>query len=163
MNDASDLNHPIMVGEVGVVIVGHGRTASALLGAAEGIVGQPFTGVVAVDAGVGEDAGLRERLGDAVRSADQGAGVVLLADMLGASPCACGMRMAAGHPLAVLAGVNLAMLLKLATLDRGALGPLEIAEACRESGQRAIAVSKTVTAPDGVATPATPASRKEPA
>jgi len=147
---------------VGVVIVGHGRTASALLSAAEGIVGQPLAGVVAVDAGVGEDAALRERLGDAVTAADQGAGVVLLADMLGASPCACGMRIAAGHPLAVLAGVNLAMLLKLATLDRGALGPLEIAEACRESGQRAIAVSRTVTAPDGTATP-TPASRKEPA
>lgn len=116
--------------------------------------------VVAVDAGVGEDAALRERLGAAVRSADHGAGVVLLADMLGASPCACGMRMAAGHTLAVLAGLNLAMLLKLSTLDRSVLGPLEIAEACRASAQRAIAVSQTVTAPDGA--PSTTASRKEP-
>jgi PTS system mannose-specific IIA component len=145
--------------EVGVVVVGHGQTASALVRAAEGIVGRPLAGVVAVDAGAGEDATLRERLGAAVLAADHGAGVLLLADMFGASPCACGMRMAAGQPLAVLAGLNLAMLIKLSTLDRSALGPVEIAEACRDSAQRAMTVSSTVSAP-----PADPlASRKEPA
>jgi PTS system mannose-specific IIA component len=141
--------------EVGVVVVGHGQTASALVRAAEGIIGRPLAGVIAVDAGVGEDARLRERLGAAVLDADHGAGVVLLADMFGASPCACGMRMAAGHSLAVLAGLNLAMLIKLSTLDRSALAPLEIAEACRDSAQRAITISKTVSDPL--------ASRKEPA
>ncbi|MBA3546920.1 MAG: hypothetical protein H0T76_10590, partial [Nannocystis sp.] len=39
---------------VGVVVVGHGRSASALLGAAEGIVDPAaLQGVIAVDAGAG--------------------------------------------------------------------------------------------------------------
>ncbi len=126
---------------VGVVVVGHGRSASALLGAAEGIVGDSLAGVVAVDANAGEDADLRTRMCAAVVAADRGAGVLLIADMFGSSPCACGIRIAEGHPLAVLAGFNLAMLLKLATLDRRALSPTELAEACASSARRAIAVT----------------------
>lgn len=143
---------------VGVVLVGHGRSASALLGAAEGIVGDALTGVVAVDAGAGEDADLRTRMCAAVVAADHGAGVLLIADMFGASPCACGIRMAEGHPLAVLAGFNLAMLLKLATLDRRTHTPAELAEACGASARRAI----TVTSPKPPQPPQHAAS-KEPA
>jgi len=126
---------------VGVVVVGHGCSASALLAAAEGIVGDALAGVVAVDANAGEDADLRTRMCAAVVAADRGAGVLLIADMFGASPCACGIRIAEGHPLAVLAGFNLAMLLKLATLDRRAASPAELAEACAASARRAIAVT----------------------
>ena len=162
---------------VGVVVVGHGRSASALLGAAEGIVGATaLQGVVAVDAGAGEDASLRTRMCDAVVAADRGEGVLLIADMFGASPCSCGIRMASGHPLSVVAGLNLAMLLKLATLDRAALTPAELATACSDSGRRAIAVSTPPTTPPSTpsaTTPPTmpstsspaegPAPRKEPA
>ena len=143
---------------VGVVLVGHGRSASALLGAAEGIVGPAaLHGVLAVDAGAGETAELRARMCDAVVAADRGRGVLMIADMFGASPCSCGIRMASGHPLSVVAGLNLAMLLKLATLDRSALDPAELATACSDSGRRAIAVSTPKTTAEG------PAPRKEPA
>lgn len=146
--------------QVGVVLVGHGRSASALLGAAEGIVGgDALAGVVAVDAGAGETSELRTRMCDAVLAADAGAGVLMIADMYGASPCSCGIRMAAGHPLVVLAGLNLAMLLKLATLDRAALAPAELAAACGDSGRRAIAVTNPKTTPPADR----PAPRKEPA
>jgi len=152
-----------MAESVGVVVVGHGRTASALLGAAEGIVGPGVLhGVLAVDADAGETAELRTRMCEAVIASDRGGGVLLIADMFGASPCSCGIRMASGHPLSVVAGLNLAMLLKLATLDRTALGPAELAAACSDSGRRAIAVStpNTSTMPP----PAEgPAPRKEPA
>jgi mannose PTS system EIIA component len=160
MSEASapPVTPPATVTPVGVVLVGHGRSASALLGAAEGIVGDALAGVVAVDANVGEDADLRTRMCAAVVAADRGAGVLLIADMFGASPCACGIRMAEGHPLAVLAGFNLAMLLKLATLDRAALTPAELAEACASSGRRAIAIT-TPKPPQ----PPEHASRKEPA
>ncbi len=147
-----------MADPVGVVVVGHGHTASALLGAAEGIVGPGvLQGVIAVDADAGETAELRARMCDAVIAADRGGGVLLIADMFGASPCSCGIRMASGHPLSVVAGLNLAMLLKLATLDRSALDPAELATACSDSGRRAIAVSTPKTTAEG------PAPRKEPA
>ncbi len=150
---------------VGVVVVSHGRSASALLGAAEGIVGpSALQGVIAVDAGAGEDADLRARMCDAVLAADHGVGVLMIADMFGASPCSCGIRMASGHPLSVVAGLNLAMLLKLATLDRAALTPAELATACSDSGRRAIAVSTPKTTPSTTTPPAEgPAPRKEPA
>ena len=150
--------------QVGVVLVGHGRSASALLGAAEGIVGgEALAGVVAVDAGAGETSDLRTRMCDAVLAADHGAGVLMIADMYGSSPCSCGIRMAAGHPLVVLAGLNLAMLLKLATLDRAALAPAELAAACGDSGRRAIAVTHQSPASPSNLPADRPAPRKEPA
>lgn len=126
---------------VGVVLVGHGHSASALLGAAAGVVGPgALAGVAAIDAGLGQSADLDRRMHDAVTAADAGAGVLLIADMFGSSPCACGIRQAMGHRLAVLAGLNLAMLVKLATLDREALAPAELAQACADSARRAISV-----------------------
>jgi mannose/fructose-specific phosphotransferase system component IIA len=70
--------------------------------------------------------------------------------------------MASGHPLSVVAGLNLAMLLKLATLDRAAMSPAELAAACSDSGRRAIAVSTPKTSPPSP-TAEGPAPRKEPA
>lgn len=129
--------------DVGVVVVGHGRSASALLAAAAGVVGEPaFAGVVAIDAGAGQTVALEDRMHAAIRAADAGAGVLLIADVFGASPCTCGIRQAMGHRLAVLAGLNLAMLLKLATLDRSSLSPTEVAQACAESARRAVAVQE---------------------
>ncbi len=126
--------------EVGVVLVGHGRTASALLDAARGILGEgALPGAIAVDAGVGETAELKARLGAALAAADRGAGVLLVADVYGASPCSCGIREAAG-PLVVLSGLSLGVLLKLAVLDREEQGPEAIASACVESARRALAV-----------------------
>lgn len=126
--------------EVGVVVVGHGRTASTLLDAARAVLGaSSLRGVVAVDAGAGETAELRARLSAALAAADQGRGVLLLADVFGASPCSCGIREAAG-PLVVLSGLGLGMLLKLASVDREGQGPEEVARACADSARRAIAV-----------------------
>lgn len=127
---------------VGVVIVGHGDSASRLLSAARGIVKQGLDDCVAVDAGAGQTPELERALCDGIEAADRGRGVLLLVDLLGSSPCACGMREASGHELRTVSGLNLAMLLKLANLDRGALGLAELAEACAESGRRAIVVTE---------------------
>lgn len=159
-----------MAESVGVVIVGHGGSASAMLAAAVGVVGEAaLSGVAAIDAGAGQTADLETRLHDAVTAADAGAGVLLVADVLGASPCTCGIRQAMGHRLAVVAGLNLAMLLKLATLDRAALGPAEIAQACAESARRSVTVLHgpagltVLNGPSGltVQQPVTPTSPRE--
>lgn len=132
--------HEVEVG-VGVVIVGHGSTASQLLEAARGIVGSgSLDDVVAVDAGAGQTPELAQRLVEVIAGADRGAGVLLVVDLLGASPCSCGLRGGAGHALALLSGLNLAMLLKLANLDRRSLSPLELAAACAASAQRSVTI-----------------------
>jgi PTS system mannose-specific IIA component len=144
--------------EVGVVLVGHGGTASALLAAARSVLGtSSLPDVVAVDAGAGETADLRTRLGAALGAADQGKGVLLLADVFGASPCACGIREAAG-PLVVLSGLGLGMLLKLASVDRESQDPEAVARAVADSARRAIAVHCPPPPP-----PVPPAPAKEPA
>ncbi|NJK89672.1 MAG: hypothetical protein HC923_09885 [Myxococcales bacterium] len=51
----------------------------------------------------------------------------------------CGIRESAGHGIAVLSGLNLAQLTKLATLDRRS-SPRELADACADSSTRSICV-----------------------
>ncbi|MEM9458765.1 MAG: hypothetical protein AAGF11_31600 [Myxococcota bacterium] len=128
---------------VGVVLVGHGRTASELLAAATGIVGSDaLAGVVAVDAGPGETPRLGAQLCGVIDQVDTGAGVLVLVDLWGASPCSCAQReaQAAEHRIVTLSGLNLAMLLKLAALDREALDAEALAQRCADSGRRAVQV-----------------------
>ena len=126
---------------VGVVLVGHGHTASQLLEAARGVLPPgSLDGVSAVDAGVGQTPQLERLICDVLDTADQGKGVLLLVDLLGSSPCSCGMRNAAedGHRFAVVSGLNLAMLLKLGILDRGETDLAGLAEACADSGRKSV-------------------------
>lgn len=127
---------------VGVVLVGHGDSASRLLEAAQAIVPEGLHDLVAVDAGVGQSPELEQSLCDGIETADRGRGVLLIVDLLGSSPCRCGMQEAAGHEVMTLSGLNLAMLLKLASIDRAELELADLAEACAESGRRAIVVTE---------------------
>jgi PTS system mannose-specific IIA component len=129
---------------VGIAVVGHGATASELLAAARGIVDDgSLDDVLAIDAGLGETPLLGPKLCDAITAADHGRGVLVLVDLLGASPCQCAQRQATGHELVVLSGLNLAMLLKLARIDRVRLDAAGVAEACADSGRRAVEVRHT--------------------
>ncbi len=126
---------------VGVVVVGHGTTATALVAAARGIVtGSALVDIHVVDAGVGEDQALRDRLGASLAAADHGAGVLMITDVFGASPCSCGLRLASGHSCVAVTGLSLAMLLKLASLDRHSMSPQQLATACADTGKRAVTV-----------------------
>lgn len=127
---------------VGVVVVGHGETASHLLHAAKGIVSpDALEGVVALDAGVGDSERFTSTMCAVLDEVDQGQGVLMLIDLMGASPCQCGRREGQTHHVVLLSGLNLAMLLKLSSLDREAGTPESLAEACAQSGQRAVSVS----------------------
>jgi mannose/fructose-specific phosphotransferase system component IIA len=124
---------------VGVAIVAPGGTASQLLAAARLIApAGTLDDIVAVDAGEGQTPRLEQVMCDAIGQADRGRGVVVIVDLLGASPCRCAERQASGHEVVVLGGLNLAMLLKLAALDRTRLEARAIAQACADSGRRSI-------------------------
>lgn len=126
---------------VGIAIVGHGSTASSLLAAARGILpAGSLDGVLAIDAGLGETPTFTEALCGAIAKVDRGRGVVVLVDLLGASPCQCARREGVGHSMVVVSGLTLAMLLKLIGLDRATLTPRQIAEACAEAAHRAVGV-----------------------
>jgi PTS system mannose-specific IIA component len=124
---------------VGVVIVGHGRSATALVDAAREVLGSDaLADVIAIDAGPGRTEELDRRVCVAVETADGGRGVLLLADLLGSSPCQCVVAGARSHDVELVTGVNLATLLKLATLDRDKLSLAEVGHACAESTRKAV-------------------------
>ena len=135
---------------VGVIVVGHGSTATQLLEAARGIVPHgSLDDVVPVDAGVGETSDLSALLCGHIERIDAGRGVVVLVDLLGASPCNCAQRQGKGRGIVTLSGLNLAMLLKLAGLDRQMMSASEIAHACADSATRSVKVSEPAASAAG--------------
>jgi mannose PTS system EIIA component len=138
---------------IGVAVVGHGSTASQLLAAARSILPPgSLDHVIAIDAGLGETPILSETMCTAIATADRGRGVVVLVDLFGASPCQCARRQGLGHPLAVVSGLTLAMLLKLATIDRTRVELSTLAQACADAAHRAVAISAGYSAGEEVNT-----------
>ncbi len=101
---------------IGMVLVTHGHLADELVSAMEHVVG-PQPNVIAVCIGPEDD--MEQRRADILRSAcqvDTGAGVVLLTDMFGGTPSNLAISIMDKARVEVIAGVNLPMLIKLATV-----------------------------------------------
>ena len=125
---------------VGVVVVTHGQLAAELLNAAEMIVGDlpQFT---AVSIGWHEDVNdAREDIAQAIERVKGDSGVLLLTDMFGGTPSNLGMTFLQGERLEVITGVNLPMLIKLASLG-GSSNLLAVAREMRDHGRNAIWVA----------------------
>ena len=131
---------------LGVVVVTHDQAAVSLVQAAFAIVGE-LPAVSAVCVGIGEAfAKIVEKISRACEEVDQGSGVLLLVDVHGSSPFHAAMSMLDGtRPAEVLCGVNLPMLIKLATCDRRGLRPVEVAELVKEVGKRSIRLASELT------------------
>jgi PTS system mannose-specific IIA component len=127
---------------VGVVVVTHGQLAAELLNAAEMIVGDlpQFT---AVSIGWHEDTNdAREEIAQAVakvQQGQQGHGVLIVTDMFGGTPANLAMTFL-GQDVEVITGVNLPMLIKLASLKEEP-NLLDVAREMREHGRNAIWVA----------------------
>jgi mannose PTS system EIIA component len=126
---------------VGLVVATHGRLAEELLRTAEGIVG-PLAQCEAVSVGGSscsmDDA--RTRLGEAVRRVDTGEGVLVLTDMFGGTPANLALTFL-DERLEVVTGVNLPMLLKLASARAGNLALRAAAELVAGYGQKNITLA----------------------
>jgi PTS system mannose-specific IIA component len=131
---------------VGLVVVTHGKAADCMLDAVAGILG-PLPASVAVSISMEEtfDETL-ERISRACDEVDGGAGVVILVDLQGSSPYQACMAMLDGSRAAeVVCGVNMPMLLKLATIDRCEPRPGELAQVLRDVGKRSIRLGSEST------------------
>ena len=101
---------------IGVVVVTHGQLATELVNAAEMIVGDlpQFT---AVSIGWHEDVNdAREDIVHAIERVQADAGVLILTDMFGGTPSNLGITFLQADKVEVITGVNLPMLIKLASL-----------------------------------------------
>src|SRR5437870_13394535 len=125
---------------IGVVVVTHGQLATELVNAAEMIVGDlpQFT---AVSIGWHEDVNdAREDILKAIERVRGEEGVLLLTDMFGCTPSNLGMTFLEKDRIEVITGVNLPMLIKLASL-RSATDLLAVAKEMRDHGRNAIWVA----------------------
>jgi PTS system mannose-specific IIA component len=139
---------------IGMVLVTHGGLAQEFLAALEHVVG-PQSQVAVISIGPDDDMEARRReILDAVARVDDGAGVAVLTDMFGGTPSnlaisvmeeAHGRHKQSG--VEVIAGVNLPMLIKLASVrDEKPLD--EVVVEAQEAGRKYINVASALLQSD---------------
>jgi PTS system mannose-specific IIA component len=130
------------------VIVTHGHLAGELLAAAEMIVG-PISHIAAVSIGWHDDVdAARDEVQRAITRVSQGAGVLLLTDMFGGTPTNIASMFLEEGAIEVVTGVNLPMVIKLAT-STGEESLAEIAPKIRDQGRQGIYLASALLAPPG--------------
>ncbi len=101
---------------IGMVLVTHGHLATEFRAALEHVVG-PQRDIETIT--IGPDDDMEQRRQDivaAVATVDSGHGVVVLTDMFGGTPSNLAISVMNGAMIEVVAGINLPMLIKLASV-----------------------------------------------
>jgi mannose PTS system EIIA component len=125
---------------IGIVLVTHGRLADELRSALEHVVG-PQNQIEAIAIGPDDDiAQRREQIIQSVQQVDSGEGVVVLTDMFGGTPSNLAISVMERGRIEVLAGVNLPMLVKLASIRRDAVLDTAV-QAAQDAGRKYINVA----------------------
>ena len=130
---------------IGMVLVTHGRLAIEFRAAMEHVVG-PQQQVETITIGPEDD--MDQRRSDimaAVRTVDTGDGVVILTDMFGGTPSNLAISVMNGGRTEVVAGINLPMLIKLASV-RGECDLDRAVVQAQEAGRKYINVASRVLA-----------------
>ena len=100
---------------IGLVVVTHGRLAVELIAALEHVVG-PQSAVRTICIGPDDDMEKRRKeILSSVEEVDSGKGVILLTDMFGGTPSNLAISIMDQTNVEIIAGVNMPMLIKLAS------------------------------------------------
>ncbi len=129
---------------VGVVVVTHCHLAEELISAAELVVSEELKQFhpVSIDPKEASEQ-IREKIIAAIRKVDGGQGVLILTDMYGGTPSNISLSFLEEKKIEVITGVNLPMLLKLATYQND-LSLEELAVFITDYGQRNITLASEV-------------------
>jgi PTS system mannose-specific IIA component len=131
---------------IGLVLVTHGNLAKEFVAALEHVVG-PQNQIETVCIGPEDD--MDQRRQDILKAAlnvNSGDGTVLLTDMFGGTPSNLAISIMDKSKIEVIAGVNLPMLIKLASVRQtGNLN--QSVEAAQDSGRRYINIASKLLNP----------------
>jgi PTS system mannose-specific IIA component len=128
---------------IGLVLVTHGRLAVEFRAALEHVVGHQQQ-VETVSIGPDDDIERRRQdIIDAVATVETGDGVILLTDMFGGTPSNLAISVMEAGRIEVVAGVNLPMLIKLASV-RGEEKLADAIEDAQDAGRKYINVASRV-------------------
>ena len=124
----------------GIVIVTHGMTGRALIDVAESILGESLDDILFVPfSRSGARDADQQAVGEAMKSAAAaGGGVLVMTDLMGASPCNHIASLLDRYPAKLVTGLNLAMLIRVWNYRDCA--PEELASKAVEGGRRDIKV-----------------------
>lgn len=128
---------------IGLVLVTHGQLAAEFRAALEHVVG-PQQACEPIS--IGPDDDMEERRRDimaAVENVNDGSGVILLTDMFGGTPSNLAISVMDPGRVEVIAGVNLPMLIKLASV-RGDGDLEDVIVAAQEAGRKYINVASRI-------------------
>lgn len=133
--------------KIGVLIVTHYRLGEEFLQALRLILPEaPQFEAVSVDPTMSVEE-IRSGIAAGLKSADRGEGVLILTDMFGGTPSNMSLSFHDEHQVEVVTGMNLPMLIKLATMREEK--PLdELAKFIKAYGQRNISVASELV-PEG--------------
>ena len=133
---------------IGIVLVTHGRLAEELVAAMEHVVGpQDAVGAICI----GPDDDMEERRAqilESISKVDSGTGVILLTDMFGGTPSNLAISVIEKANVEVIAGVNLPMLIKLASV-RGTDDLKDAADQAQDAGRKYINIASDLLSQDG--------------
>ena len=133
---------------IGVVLVTHGNLATELVKVLEHVVG-PQDQLTTITIDPDDDMEKRrEDILNSVKSVDKGLGVIILTDMFGGTPSNLAISIMEQANIDIIAGVNLPMLIKLASVRSNETISDAVAQA-REAGQKYIMVASQVLGSPG--------------
>ncbi|KAB2869965.1 MAG: PTS sugar transporter subunit IIA [Bauldia sp.] len=128
---------------IGLVLVTHGKLAVEFRAALEHVVGAQSL-IETVSIGPDDDVERRRQdILEAVRRVNDGSGVILLTDMFGGTPSNLAISVMEAGKIEVIAGVNLPMLIKLASV-RGEKPLAAALSDAQEAGRKYINVASQV-------------------
>ncbi len=132
---------------IGIVLVTHGRLAEEFVAALEHVVGKQEA-IRSVCIGPDDDMEMRRKeIIEAVDAVASGDGVILLTDMFGGTPSNLAISMLDQGNVEVVAGMNLPMLIKLASVREQETLETAVAQA-QESGRKYINVASKLLSGD---------------
>ncbi len=125
---------------IGLVLVTHGNLANEFISAMQHVVG-PQQQLAGVCIGPEDDMDMRRNeIIKKVDSVNSGDGVVLLTDMFGGTPSNLALSIMDRANVEILAGINLPMLIKIASL-RKEKNMKEAVEGAQEAGKKYINIA----------------------
>jgi mannose PTS system EIIA component len=130
---------------IGLVLVTHGPLSTAFLAAMEHVVG-PQEQLETISIGPHDDMdSCRSNIVAAVHRVNSGQGVIVLTDMFGGTPSNLALSCMNGGSVEVIAGINLPMLIKLASVRTEETLPDAVIHAA-EAGRKYIKSASSVLA-----------------
>jgi PTS system mannose-specific IIA component len=135
---------------IGIIVVSHGKLAQEFIAATEHIVGKQKN-LIAICIEPEDD--MEKRRADiisAVEAVESGKGVAILTDMFGGTPSNLAISLLGKPGIEVIAGMNLPMMVKLASV-RNTLPLIDAVLAAQDAGRKYINVASNLLTKEQVA------------